>query len=443
MKKQEVIKLLSEFIEIESVSSDSLRKKEMKKAVGFLKGLLTEIGCEVKILDGDAGPGLVMGIIKVPDAKKTIGIYGHYDVQHEDPVKDWISVPYRLTRRSGKLFGRGVADNKGHVIQNIVAVSELKKQGKLYHNIVFLIEGEEEIGSERFESLLKKNSRLLRQIDVFFVTDVNMHAKNVPLLYYALRGLVYFEIDVSIGPRDLHSGVYGNSVYNPAQLLHELFFRMKDNKTGKILIPGFYDNVRKINDDELKLLGKAAVSDKQIKKETGANILFQGKYPPYLSPKILPSMDINGVISGHTGEGPKTIIPHRATAKFSFRLVEHQNPKDIAQKVKKFIHQQIPKDITCRLHQLASDSPFYTAIDNEYINKTGKLLSEHFGNKTLYDRAGGSVPAAEILQRNYGTPIILTGFTLPDDNIHAPNENFDEEMFWSGIEALKKVYNSL
>ncbi len=254
MNNKQILKTLSDFIAIQSVSADSKRFSEMLNAVSFLKSKLEKIGCEVIVSEDKTKPPLIIGIKKIHGAKKTIGIYGHYDVQSEEPVSEWSGQPFKLRIKEGKLYARGVADNKGHVIQNIAAIEELISTGKLKSNIIFLFEGEEETGSEQFEKLIKKYSKILLKADVYFVTDVGMLAKHKPQILYGLRGLVYFEVVLSIGATDLHSGVYGNSVYNPANVLADLFSKMKDVRSGEVTIPGFYDGLRKFSTEESQRL---------------------------------------------------------------------------------------------------------------------------------------------------------------------------------------------
>lgn len=444
MNKKQILQDLSEFIAIQSVSADPSKCKEMSEAVHFLKKKLIKIGFKVEILKKGRSPSAIFAKYIVSGAKKTIGIYGHYDVQPEDPQDEWTVTPFKLTRKNGKLLGRGVADNKGHVIQNLTAIQELIQSQSLKSNIVFFVEGEEECGSESFLSYMKKKQKDLGSLDVFFITDVGMHAKFVPQIIYALRGLAYFELSIQIGKRDLHSGVYGNAVLNPAQVLAELLVKMKDITTGEVHIPGFYDDVRPINSAEMKLLKRGSVKDATFKKETETfAVTTMRNVPSYLAPKIFPSLDVHGIESGFTGEGPKTVIPRTARVKFSCRLVEYQNVKDIEKKVHRFIQKTLPKGVQYALHTFSYDDPFYTSVQNPYIKKTAELLTEHFKNKTVLMREGGSVPAAEMMQRLFKTPVILTGFVLPDSNLHAPDENFDEEMFFEGIEALKKIYRNI
>ena len=437
MQKDTILKELKNFVAIESISSDSQKKEEMNKAVAYLVKKLESLGFSVT-LDGD--PSLIIARKDV-SSKHTIGIYGHYDVQAPDPIEEWISTLFDLAQRNGKLFGRGVADNKGHIIQNIAAIEMLIQSGKLTNNIVFVLEGEEETGSSQLEKQLTDREEMLSDIEVFYITDCGMFAKNVPQIEYALRGLVYFELEIVTGKRDLHSGVYGNTAHNSANILSHILSLLKDLDSGKILVPGFYDEVKTTDIKELNLLKKIEMSDRDIKEEMQSYAITTVEgLPSYLASKVQPSMDIHGIVTGFTREGPKTVIPRTAKAKFSFRLVENQNPETIEEQVRTYIAAQIPKGVQFDLKTLSKDYPFYTSFDDEHILKTAEIMSAHFGNSTVFSRSGGSIPVAEMIQRILDKPVILTGFTLPDDNIHAPQENFDEEMFWEGISCLEKIY---
>ncbi len=438
--KRDVINFLKRFISIPSVSSDSKRKSEMEKAASFLKAKLASIGFKTKILKRKNAHPFIFAYYKASSTKNTLAFYGHYDVQPEDPVEEWETSPFELVVKNGKFWGRGVADNKGHITINLFAAEELIKNDLLRSNLIFLLEGEEELGSPNFESYVKSLKSELKDVDVFFLTDVGMHKKGVPQIFYGLRGLVYFELEVEVGKRDLHSGVYGNRVINPANLLCEILAKMKDAKTNKVLIPGFYKDVRKLTKLERELLLKIKKSDKEEKAEAGVySLVSLDKQNPSLTSKTYPSLDINGIVSGFTGEGTKTIIPRRAIAKFSCRLVEHQNPEKIVKLIESFIKKHMPKGVKWEIKKYDSAAPFYTSIENPWVKRTAKALKDVFGKEPVYNRSGGTIPAAEILQRLFKKPIVLTGFTLPDDNIHAPNENFDEESFWKGMEAIRKI----
>ena len=441
MTESQILNLFSDFVKIQSVSTDKNRFSEIEKAVSFLKNFLLSLGFSVKILEKEKAPPLILATLIKDEKAKTIGIYGHYDVQPEDPVSEWKKPPFLLKEKEGKFFGRGVADNKGHIVENLFAIKYLIEEKRLKNNIVFILEGEEEVGSVHFEDYVKEAKDVLSKVDVFYLTDTGMHQKNIPQIFYGLRGIVYFELIVKIGKRDLHSGVYGNRVYNPINVLADLIAKIKDIKTGKILIPKFYEKLRKIEKDELLLLKKTLKSNEEEKKEAGVFGLTEIEGFSSLSSKIFPSFDCHGIISGFIGNGQKTVIPKEAKVKFSFRLVEYQDPKKIEAQVFDFVKENLPKEVKWELKCLSKSAPFYTDVKNEWVKKTVSILKDVFGNEVVLNRSGGSIPAAEILQRLYKKPIILTGFTLPDDNIHAPNENFDSEMFFLGIKALERIYS--
>jgi acetylornithine deacetylase/succinyl-diaminopimelate desuccinylase-like protein len=436
---QEALDFLNKIISFESVSTDSRKEKEIFTLVKFLKNFLEKEKFKIKIV-GKKCPLFIAE--KFVSAKaKTIGIYSHYDVQPAEPLNLWHSDPFKLTIRNEKIFARGVADDKGHLVQNIFAVLSLIKENKLKNNIIFVFEGEEEIGSVNFSFYLNQALSILKNVDLFFITDVGMVKKNVPTIYYALRGIVYFEIEVWTGKKDLHSGVYGNLVYNPSQILFELFMKMRNLK-GEIRIPNFYKRVSRISEEEKKNLIKNVKNLSEIKKVTEVYALnpLDKKYPS-ISAKIHPSLEINGFYSGYIEEGSKTIIPNYAKAKFSVRLVEYQRPKEIIDLVKKFVKNNMPKGVKYSLKILASARPFFSDYRHPYIIKTAKVLEEEFKNKCVFMREGGSIPAAEILMNKFKKPIVLTGFTLEGANIHAPNENMDLELFEKGIKVLSKIYN--
>lgn len=441
MEKKAIIKKFSDFVKIQSVSTDPNRFSEIKKAVDWLSFWLKKMGFKIRLIEKPKAPPLIIATLVRPHSSCMVGIYGHYDVQPEDPIAEWRTSPFELTLRNGKFFGRGAADNKGHIIQNFTTINQLIVVEKLKNNIVFILEGEEETGSCHFEEYISQAKEILSKVDVFYITDVGMHKRNQPQIFYGLRGLIYFELKIKIGERDLHSGIYGNRVLNPAQVLADLLAKIKDLKTNKIKIPHFYDRCRKITTSEIEMLQPTLRSLEEERKNAGVyKIVKFGNIHPTLASKIYPSFEVNGVSSGFTGEGQKTIIPKEVMVKFSSRLVEHQNPDEIKKLVFDFVANNLPDGIKYELKCLSKSSPFYTNIDNEYVKKTAKVLKEAFGNEALFNRSGGSIPAAEILQRLFKKPIILTGFTLPDDNLHAPNENFDEEMFFKGIGALEKIY---
>lgn len=434
------LKLLSDFVAIESVSTDKSRYEEILKAVEFLKKELDSLGFEVKIYKKGNCPPLIIATNYLThgrgqDNSKTIAFYAHYDVQPEDPIAKWDSPPFKLTKRNEKLFGRGVADDKGHIVQTLMAIKKLIEIGKLGNNIILIFEGEEENESENFESLIQNTKDDLKAVDAFYIFDSGMKAKNIPQIFYGLRGIIAGELKIKIGETDMHSGIYGNRVLNPIQMIAELLAKIKDGKTNKIKIPGFYDSVNKVSQKEIELLSEFVLPESEEKK----NAKIKNFVGDFLSSKILPSFEVNGIISGYTGEGVKTIIPAEATLKFSIRLVPDQKSVEIKKIIEDFIADNLPDQLDYKLKIEDGCGPFYTDFDNKYAKKTAEILSEVFKNKTYFNRSGGSIAAAEILQRLFKKPVILTGFTLPDENIHAPNENIEEEMFEKGIVSLEKI----
>ena len=337
--------LFSEFISIQSVSADPSRYDQILNAVEFLEKEIKSLGFKVNIYQKNSCPPLIVAKKIVSSNTKTIGVYAHYDVQPEDPVEKWGSPPFKLTSKNGKMFGRGVADDKGHIIQTLIAIKKLIETEKLRNNIVLIFEGEEEVGSNNFEYLVSQAKKDLEKIDAFYVLDFGMETSDQPEIFFGLRGLIGFEIEIQIGKKDLHSGVYGNQVYNPIQILSELFSKIKDSRTRKILIPHFYDKAK-----------------------------FKNKNNLWLSTKIYPSFDINGIIGGYTGSGVKTIIPALARAKFSFRLIENQTPDAVEKLVNIFIKKNLPEGVRYFLKTSGKLDPFYTDIDNKYVKTTDKIF---------------------------------------------------------------------
>ena len=407
--KSKTLKLLTDFVSIQSVSADPSRHGQILKAVEFLKKEISALGFEVKTYQKDDCPPLIIAKYYLrdgrPQDRKTIGVYAHYDVQPEDPVEQWDSPPFKLTAREGKLFGRGVADDKGHIIQALEAIRRLTRLRQGFggrSNIVLIFEGEEEVGSQNFEYLINQANEDLKEIDVFYVLDMGRETSNQQEIFYGLKGLIGFELKVETGKIDLHSGVFGNKVNNSIQILSELFAKIQDSRTKKILIPHFYDKVK-----------------------------FS----------LHPSFDIHGITGGYAGEGIKTIIPASASAKFSFRLIEDQTPDEIEKLVSDFIKKNLPKEIEYSLKTSGKLDPFCEDINNKYVKKTDEKFTDIFGKKTKFSRSGGSIGAVATLAKQFKKPLILTGFTLEDCNIHAPNENIDQNMFEKGIVSLGKIFS--
>ncbi len=449
MHETQAISLLTKLVSFQSVSADPSRHSELVETAKYLKSILMDIGFRVELVTTKSDRPLVCAYYDAPGAKETVGIYTHYDVQPEDPADGWRSEPFFLTKRDGKLYGRGVADDKGHVVQTIIALKTLIENKNLGYSVVLLIEGEEEAGTANFEALLHDVTVCdLERVDAFYILDMGMRSKKVPQIFTGLRGIVSGEITIETASSDAHSGIFGNRIYSAAQWLASVLGNVKDPLTSKVNIPGFYDDIERVADKEYQSLVANADPESELLARSKAFALATGHFVPEIYPsdmpvslysKLLPSFEINGIWSGYTGIGAKTIIPARASAKFSARIVSGQSGAKMERLIREYFLGAIPKIVKVDIHLKYSEA-VGISTDNKWIDKTTQTLVEHFGNSVVFNRSGGSIPAAEIISRLYSKPIVMTGFTLPDENIHAPDENMDEEMFLGGIEVLKKMF---
>lgn len=438
------IKDLEHCVRIPSVSSQSKRKKEVRRCAEYLKKELLRIGLHKAVVQETKGHPVVYGEWKHPKkGKPTLLIYGHYDVQPEDPVSLWKSPPFKPTIRGGDLYGRGVIDDKGQVYIHLKALeAHLKVNNELPLNVKFLIEGEEEIGSPHLEPYLKKYKKQLAA-DLMVISDTPMLKKGAPSICYGLRGISYLEVEV-FGPRhDLHSGQWGNVVANPATVLAEMIAKLKD-RHGRVLIPGFYDDLKPITSKERKRLQHLKISLNDYKKSAGAPAFTAVKGYSFLeSIWAIPSLDVNGIVSGYTGEGAKTIIPSRAKAKISMRLVPNQKHEKIARLFTRYIHKIAPKTVKVKVKNLHGGPPFYADVDNPVFEGAMKALEKGFKKKPVFIREGGSIPFVNTMENILKKPAILLGFGLPDENAHAPNEKLHLENFHKGMLSCAYLYEEL
>ena len=328
LTRQQTLQILSDFIAIKSVSTDSQYNNEINKAINFLTDLLNKIGFKTTLLttpisrtSPNTPPTLLFAQYDI-GVPKTIAIYCHYDVQPASKSDGWSTNPFKLTQKNNKFYGRGIADDKGHLIQNIISVANLIESKKLKHNIIFLFEGEEEIGSTNFEKYCRQLKPYLSNVDVFYITDVGVHDKYTPQIFYGLRGIVGFELIITTGKKELHSGIYGNQVYNAAEIMAQVISQLKDPIKNRVLIDGFYDNV-KLRLEEIERLKPAIISEKKLLDESQTfKLITVDDLPTSLVSKIYPSLDINSLSSGYLGVGAKNIIPNTATLKVTCRLVD-------------------------------------------------------------------------------------------------------------------------
>jgi acetylornithine deacetylase/succinyl-diaminopimelate desuccinylase-like protein len=442
-RRDEHLNELCEFLRIPSVSAKTEHKPDIERAAKWVAGRLTEAGFKtVQIVPTALHPLVYAESLEAP-GKPTILFYGHYDVQPAEPLDLWTSPAFEPTVRNGNIFGRGTADDKGQVHIHIKALESLHKvNGKFPINVKVLIEGEEEVGSVSLWDYVQKNKTKLKA-DALIVSDTSMLAKGVPSITYGLRGLNYYQIELTGPERDLHSGVYGGAVPNPLTILTELFGKLHD-KDFRVLVPGFYDDVAKVSGAERKALNALPWKMKDFDKAVGA--------PGYVGEKgfttveqlwIRPTFELNGIWGGYQGEGAKTVIPSKAYAKFSTRLVPHQNPQKIAMLVEKQIRKLLPKTVKCKFDVLSTGKPWAAPFTAKIFMTAQSALEKGFGKRAVFIREGGSIPFVTQMHDTFKVPCVLIGFGLPDENAHAPDEHLALENYFGGIKSIAHFYADL
>ena len=434
---------LFELLRIPSVSAKSEHKPDIERGANWVPGNLRAAGfMHVEIIPTALHPLVYAESLEAP-GKPTILFYGHYDVQPAEPLDLWTSPAFDPTVRNGNLFGRGTADDKGQVHIHLKALESLQKvNGKFPINIKVLIEGEEEVGSVSLWDFVQKNKAKLKA-DALVVSDTSMLGKGVPSITYGLRGLNYYQIELTGPERDLHSGVYGGAVPNPLTILAELFAKLHD-KNFRVAVPGFYDSVAKLSNAERKSLNALPWKKKDFEKAVGA--------PAYVGEKgfttverlwTRPTFELNGIWGGYQGEGAKTVIPSKAFAKFSTRLVPNQDPQKIAKLVEKHIRKLLPKTVHCKFEVLSTGKPWVAPYNNPIFKKAQSALEKGFGKKAVFIREGGSIPFVTQMYDTFKVPCVLIGFGLPDENAHAPDEHMALENYFGGIKAVAHFYADL
>lgn len=375
--------------------------------------------------------------------KPIVLIYGHYDVQPPEPLELWTSPPYQATVRDGNLYARGASDDKGQFFVHLKGIEAfLQNGGTLPVNVKMILEGEEEIGSENLPAFLRERKDLLAS-DLVLISDTSMFARGVPSICYSLRGLAYMQVDL-VGPnRDLHSGSFGGSVHNPIQALAEMIAGLHD-ANGKVTIPGFYRDVRPLSKKERAAFKKLPWSDRNYAKDLGVKQLYGEK--GYTSLERLwarPTLECNGIWGGFTGEGAKTVLPSKASAKISMRIVADQSSKKIATLFEKHIKKIAPRTVTVTVRNLHGGEPAITPIDSPGVQAAVVALEKGFGKRPLYQREGGSIPIVVQFKEVLGLDSVLLGFGLPDENAHAPDEFLSLDNFFGGIRTSAHFFNEL
>lgn len=436
---------LKDLLRIPSVSTAPEHKDDVRRAAEFVAAELRRIGMEnVEVIPTQGHPLIYADWLHAP-GKPTVLCYAHYDVQPAEPLNEWISPPFDPTERNQNLYARGAVDDKGQLWMEIKAVEALMRghDGKLPLNVKFILEGEEEVGGESIAAYVRKEKAKLKA-DFALVCDTELFAPNLPTLCVGLRGLVYTEIEVQGAKTDLHSGIYGGAAPNPLFALVEVISKLKDAK-GRILIPGFYKDVKAPTKAELKAWKRLPFKEEHYRKtEVGSKVLTgEPGYPVLYRTWARPTLEVHGIPGGFVASGAKTVIPARAAAKVSMRLVPNQDPDQILKKYMKFVKKLTPKGIELNVKVHSKGPACVVDTDNPYIKAATEALHDIFKKDTVFIRSGGSIPIVTDFQDVLKMPSVMMGFGLPDDNLHAPNEKFHIPNFYRGIESIIRFFERL
>jgi len=443
VNRDRYVEELKQYLAIPSISALPQHAPDVRRAAEWTAEALKAAGLQnVKLIDTPGHPVVYGDWLNAP-GKPTILFYGHYDVQPVDPVNLWTSPPFEATVRDGEIYARGAADDKGQVFMHIKAVEAFTKQaGSLPLNIKFFIEGEEEVGSVNLDDFVRSHKQELAA-DVVVISDSPMFDRGIPSICYGLRGLTYFQIDLRGTKSDLHSGSFGGAVANPAFVLANVLAQMKD-RGGHVKIPGIYDDVRALSDAERAEWKKLPFNETKYRKELGAPKLFgETGYSTLERVWARPTFEVNGLLSGFTGEGAKTVLPATAMAKVSMRLVPDQDPKKIGDLFEAYLQKVVPKTVELKVTRMHGGKPWMTEFDNKYVRAAGRAIQQGFGQPPVFNREGGSIPVVSTFQEELGLPSVLFGVGLPDENAHAPDERLDLGNFHNGIIASAYLYQEI
>jgi acetylornithine deacetylase/succinyl-diaminopimelate desuccinylase-like protein len=441
--KQRYLDELKGLLAIPSVSTTKEHQADVRRCADWIAEHMKSIGLHnVQIQETPGHPIVYSEWLGAP-GKPTVLLYGHYDVQPPEPLELWTSPPFEATIRGENLYARGSADDKGQVFIHLKSIEAwLKNNGALPINLKLLIEGEEEIGSRDLDIFVREHKELLHA-DLVLISDSSMFAKGIPSICYGLRGLAYVQIDLMGPNRDLHSGSFGGTVHNPIQALAEIVAQLHD-KNGKVTIPGFYKDVRRITKAERVAFKKLPWSDKQYAKGLGVKQLYGEKgFSSLERAWVRPTLECNGIWGGFTGEGAKTVLPAKASAKISMRLVPDQKSARIVKLFEKHIRKITPKTVSVTIRSLHGGEAAITPVDSPGVRAAVVALEKGFGKKPLYQREGGSIPIVVQFKELLGLDTVLLGFGLPDENAHAPDEFINLDNFFGGMKTTAHFYNEL
>jgi acetylornithine deacetylase/succinyl-diaminopimelate desuccinylase-like protein len=433
--KDRFLQELLDLLRIPSVSAKSEHNDDMQACAKAVAKSLTDAGAQIATIYETEGHPIVYGEIIVDPSFPTVLVYGHYDVQPADPLELWHSGPFDPTIIDGKIFARGACDDKGQFYMHVKALEIMTKTNTMCSNIKFVIEGEEEIGSPNLATFVKANKDLLKA-DVILISDTAMISMDNPSIDIGVRGLSYIEIEVTGPNRDLHSGVYGGAVANPITILSKMIAACHD-ENNHITIPGFYDDVIESTDAERAKMAEAPFDLNEFKQDLGiANVWGEKGYSTNERTGIRPTLEVNGIWGGYTGEGAKTVLPSKAFAKISCRLVPNQSSTVITEKVLNYFKSIAPDNVTVAAFEHHGGEPYITPIDSHEYKSAAKAIATTFGKEPIPVRGGGSIPICSLFEQELGLKIVFMGFGLDSDNLHSPNEKYDIVNFYKGIETI-------
>ncbi|MFW6310372.1 MAG: dipeptidase [Prolixibacteraceae bacterium] len=438
--KDRFLEELFELIRIPSISSIKSHKPDMYKAAEYWAKILLDAGADKAVVHETDGNPVTYGEKIIDEKLPTVLVYSHMDVMPVDPIEKWDSKPFEAEIREGKIFARGADDDKGQGMMHAKAFELMVKTNTLPCNVKFMIEGEEEIGSPNLGKWCEKNKEMLHA-DVILVSDTSMLAADIPSITTGLRGLAYWQVEVTGPGRDLHSGLFGGAVANPINVLCSMIDEMVDDK-GKITVPDFYDDVMEVSDKERELLAEAPFNEENYKKAIDVEELAgEEGFTTTERTGIRPSFDVCGIWGGYTGEGAKTVIPSKAYAKISSRLVPNQDHQKIAELVKNYLEKTAPKSVKVKVTVLHGGQGYVCPIDIPAYKAAEKAYNDVYGKRPVPVRSGGSIPIISTFEEILGIKSVLMGFGLESDAIHSPNENFPLEQFYKGIKTIPLFYS--
>ncbi len=433
--KERFLSELLDLLRIPSVSADSKYKGDVRKAAEFICEKIQAAGADVAEICETAGHPIVYGEKIIDSSLPTVLVYGHYDVQPADPLNLWDSPPFEPVVKDEKIYARGACDDKGQVYMHIKAFETMMATNSLPCNVKFMIEGEEEVGSDNLGIFVKANKEKLAA-NVILISDTAIIANDIPSIDVGLRGLSYLEVEVTGANRDLHSGVYGGAVANPINVLSKMIASLHD-ENGHITIPNFYDDVVELTPIQREAMAETPFNLDEYKKDLGIdNVRGEDGYTTLERASIRPTLDANGIWGGYIGEGAKTVLPSKASAKISMRLVPNQQSDKITAMFTKHFESIAPAGVTVKIHPHHGGEPYVTPTDSKEYRAAEKAMEEAFGKKPVPTRGGGSIPIVALFEKELGLKTILMGFGLDSDAIHSPNEHYGLFNFYKGIETI-------